>query len=136
MLRDVPAPPPTTSDRAGSTAQCASENDALCVAGGRFRVEVDFTTVRGASGRGQATPLTSDTGYFWFFDPDNVEIVVKVLDACGFNDRYWVFAAGLTNVEARVTVTDTARGVQRVYQNPQGTPFQPLQDTSAFASCP
>ena len=27
-------------------------------------------------------PLTSDSGYFWFFDADNIELVVKVLDAC------------------------------------------------------
>jgi hypothetical protein len=32
-----------------------------------------------------------------------------------------------------ITVTDTASGAVRVYQNAQGTAFAPLQDTRAFA---
>ncbi len=54
----------------------------LCVAGGRFKVEMSWRTRDGRTGAGQAVPLTGDTGYFWFFDPANVEAVVKVLDAC------------------------------------------------------
>lgn len=59
----------------------------------------------------RATPvqLTGDTGYFWFFNASNVELVVKVLDACHFG-RFWVFAGGLTNVDVDLTVTDTATG--------------------------
>ncbi|HEX5715648.1 MAG TPA: hypothetical protein VF179_05775, partial [Thermoanaerobaculia bacterium] len=81
-------------------------------------------------------PLTSDTGYFWFFGSTNVEMIIKVLNGCGANNRYWVFAGGLTNVRVRITVTDTLRGVTKQYTNPQGTAFQPIQDTSAFATCP
>jgi hypothetical protein len=33
-------------------------------------------------------------------------------------------------------VVDGATGAMRTYVNPQGTPFQPLQDTRAFPSCP
>ena len=32
--------------------------------------------------------------------------------------------------------TDTQDGTVRAYVNPQGTAFQPIQDTSAFATCP
>jgi hypothetical protein len=90
----------------------------------------------GGSGAGHAVPLTGDTGYFWFFNAANVEMVVKVLDGCGLNGRYWVFAGGLTNVRVVTTVTDTRTGAVKTYTNPQGTPFQPLQDTAAFATCP
>ena len=34
-----------------------------------------------------------------------------------------------------MTVTDTETGVQKIYTNPLGTAFVPLQDTAAFA-CP
>jgi hypothetical protein len=80
-------------------------------------------------------PLTSDTGYFWFFSSSNVEMVVKAVTGCGLNSRYWVFAGGLTNVNVVMTVTDTQTGAVKTYTNPQSTAFQPLQDTSAFV-CP
>jgi hypothetical protein len=115
---------------------CAPGPQTLCLQGGRFRVESEWQTRQGHSGRGQAVPLTADTGFFWFFSATNVEQVVKVLDACAFNQRLWVFAAGLTDVEVTTTVTDTATGEARVYENPLGRPFQPVQDTSAFVGCP
>lgn len=50
--------------------------------------------------------------------------------------KLWVFAGGLTNVKVDLTITDMANGASKVYHNPQGTAFQPIQDTSAFATCP
>ena len=58
------------------------------------------------------------------------------MNACGVNTHYWVFAAGLTNVKATLTVVDTQNGTVQQYVNPQGTAFAPIQDTSAFATCP
>jgi hypothetical protein len=90
----------------------------------------------GVKGEGQAFPLITDTGAFWFFAASNVELLVKVLDGCAVNGAHWVFAGGLTNVKATLTVVDGATGATRTYANPQSTPFQPLQDTRAFPSCP
>jgi hypothetical protein len=82
-------------------------------------------------------PLTADTGYFWFFIQENVELVIKVLDACATPfDSFWVFAAGLTDVEVELTVEDTTAAVVQHYVNPLGQPFQPIQDTAAFGTCP
>jgi hypothetical protein len=39
-------------------------------------------------------------------------------------------------VQVNVTVTDTMTGVAKTYVNPQGTPFKPIQDVSAFSTCP
>ncbi len=89
-----------------------------------------------ASGAGQVVNLTADTGAFWFFSSSNVEVVIKVLNGCGSNSRYWAFAGGLTNVNVILTVTDTQTGAIRTYINPQGTAFEPIQDTNAFATCP
>ncbi len=73
----------------------------------------------------------------WFFNQNNVEIVVKVLNGCidPFNS-YWVFAAGLTNVGVDLTVTDMLHGETKAYSNPIGTAFPPIQDTAAFGTCP
>ena len=77
-----------------------------------------------------------DSGYFWFFDPSNVEIVTKVVRGCGINAHYWVFASGLTNTGVTLNYIDLASGVQQTYRSAAGTAFQPIQDTSAFATCP
>ncbi len=119
----------------GEVGPCIPGDQTLCLAAGRFRVEATWTTAQG-SGPAHAVPLTADTGYLWFFAPSNVEVVVKVLDACLFNQRFWVFAGGLTDVAVELRVTDSQTGQRRTYRNPLGAPYQPLQDTGAFATCP
>ena len=115
-------------------ADCAEDEDTLCLNNGRFRVEVQWETER-ESDRGDAEPLTNDTGDFWFFSPDNIELVVKVLDGCAFNERFWVYAGGLTDVKVVMTVIDSETGVAATYYNPPGTPFRPVLDTKSFAVC-
>jgi YVTN family beta-propeller protein len=115
---------------------CSASASRLCLRGSRFAVTADWRTSQGLSGSGQALPLTAETGLFWFFASTNLEMVVKVLDGCGANGHYWVFAGGLTNVGVTLRVEDTKTGQTRTYTNPLGTPFRPIQDTGAFASCP
>lgn len=101
----------------------------------RFQVSVqwsDGTTTQPAT----ALDFTDDTALFFFFDENNVELVVKVLDGCAINERFWVFAAGLTDVEVTVTVLDTSSGQVWTYENPFGADFPPLKDVEAFATCP
>ncbi len=115
---------------------CVAGDTVLCLNQDRFAAEVRWRTPAGRSGDGRAVPLTADTGTFWFFGADNVELVVKLLDGCAINQRFWVFAAGLTNVEVILTLTDTVSGAVREYVHPMGTPFPPIQDTGAFDTCP
>ncbi|MEM1244907.1 MAG: hypothetical protein AAGK22_00980 [Acidobacteriota bacterium] len=122
--------------RSGSSAACSGSATTLCLTGNRFEVSTSFRTAQGNTGTGRAIGLTPDTGYFWFFEPDNVEVVIKVLDACGVNGRYWVFAGGLTDVRVEMTVVDTDRNQTRNYLNPLGTPFATITDTNAFNTCP
>lgn len=117
-------------------SQCVADANTLCLSNGRFRVVVEWRRTDGTSGPGRAVGITPDTGYFWFFDAANIEMVIKVLNACSFASRVWVFAAGLTNVNVTVTVTDTQTGAVKTYVNPQGVAFAPVQDTAAFATCP
>ncbi|HYO14060.1 MAG TPA: choice-of-anchor tandem repeat NxxGxxAF-containing protein [Thermoanaerobaculia bacterium] len=115
---------------------CLPGDTRICLNGGRFAVEATWETGDGEQGAAHGVELTSDTGYLWFFAPSNIEVVVKVLNGCTLSNRYWVFAGGLTDVEVELRITDTVSGETRTYTNPQGTKFQPIQDTSAFATCP
>lgn len=102
----------------------------------RFQIEARWRTQSGQTGTGTGVQLTNDSGYFWFFNPNNIEVVVKVLDACvpPFN-HYWVFSAGLTNVEVKLLVRDLAAGVEHEYVNPLGRAYPPTFDTSTFSTC-
>ncbi len=111
-------------------AACATAAAALCLHG-RFQVAVRWDDGAGNVGVGQAVPATDDSGYLWFFAPGNIEMAVKVLDGTAVNGKFWVFAAGLTNVRTTMIVTDTQTGAQQVYEKPAGEMLS-FADTSAF----
>jgi hypothetical protein len=104
----------------------------LCLQGGRFRVSASFTDHDGNSGVASPVAMTAETGTFWFFGPSNRELMVKVLDGCGVNDNFWVYAAGLTDVGVVLTVTDTTFDLTRQYTRAAGGAFAPLGDTGHF----
>jgi hypothetical protein len=114
-----------------AAAACTPTSTSLCLSGGRFRVEANWTDFAGNSGVGHAAALTGDTGYFWFFSSSNVEVVIKALDGRVLNDHYWVFYGALSNVEYTLSVTDTVTGIVRTYGNPSGA-FASVGDVAAF----
>ena len=113
---------------------CSFGGAALCLAN-RFSVTARFQTAGGSS-PAHPVAMTKESGYFWFFGPDNAEVVVKVVDACGFTNNFWFFASGMTDVGVELVVRDTKTGAVHRYTSPAGTAFAPIQDTGAFASCP
>lgn len=113
---------------------CNANGERLCLNQQRFAVEVTYTT-EGTPKSGKAVPLSTESGYFWFFGADNLEILIKVIDGCPITQHFWVFAAGLTDVQLRMTVTDTATGQKKTYVNQAGKGFAPILDTAAFATC-
>lgn len=117
-------------------AGCQPRADVLCLQRGRFRVEASWEDGQGGRGPGQSVSLTDESGYFWFFERNNVEVIAKMLDACALSRGYWFFAAGLTDVGVRITVTDLFGGEVKTYTNPGGQAFLPIQDTDAFLTCP
>lgn len=110
---------------------CVADARTLCLSGGRFKVQVEWRTTTPQVGAGTAKPLTTDTGYFWFFSASNIELVVKVLDARGINGHFWVFYGALSDVQYTITVTDSLTGRERIYRNPQGT-LASVGDIGAF----
>ena len=111
---------------------CSADGQTLCLNANRFQVQVSWRVPpQGTSGIATAVPLTTDTGYFWFFTSNNVELVLKVVDGRPFNDKFWVFYGALSNVEYTITVTDTETGTVKTYFNPFGS-LASVADTSAF----
>ncbi|HVS12696.1 MAG TPA: M64 family metallopeptidase [Thermoanaerobaculia bacterium] len=126
-----------TGSTSGAAAACVAGPESLCLNQGRFRVEVSWRDFEDRTGIARVVPVGSpDSGLFYIFDPNNWEMLVKVLDACGVNQRYWVFAAATTNVEYTLEVTDTATGETRSYDNALGISAPAITDTDAFATCP
>ena len=91
--------------------------------------------LHGEDGSGPGRAADGRYGTFWFFDPANVEVVAKVLDARALNGKWWFFFGALSNVEYTITVTDTATGATRTYRNPAGQ-FASAGDTAAFPAGP
>ena len=109
---------------------------ALCL-DDRFLVTAEWRTSPASSGPGRTVSCASDdSGLFWFFAPENWEVMVKVVNGCGLNNRYWVFSAATTNVFYRLEVLDVQAGAQKIYFNYPGPPAPAVTDTSAFATCP
>ena len=122
--------------RAPQVAGCADSASALCLGADRIRIEVEWRDYQDRRGAGHAYPLTTDSGLFWFFTDTNLEVLVKVVNACAGFSRHWVYAAATTDVEYTLTATDTATGRSRQYFNPLGNRSAAITDSNAFATCP
>lgn len=114
---------------------CEADATTLCLHDGRFLVRA-FTRLGETGGESaHAIPLTRESGAFWLFSRDNLELLVKVLDGCAVNGNFWVFAAGLTDREVQLVVTDLSTGTVRSFYSPGGTPFSPVQELGLFSTC-
>lgn len=128
----APAAAPTGPCVPGAKTLCISDtaNDR------RFAIEVSFRPPGESPRDGDAIPLSSlgvgRGGLFTFFNPSNPEMLVKVLNGCPVNQRFWTFYAATTNVEFTITVTDTETGRVWTRTNAQGNAAVPVQDTQAF----
>ena len=114
---------------------CAASSTDLCLRAARFRVAAHWRDFQGREGVAHARPLTTDTGYFWFFDDANVELTVKVIDGTGLNGYFWVYYGALSNVEYWITVEDTVTGESKEYHNTLGQ-FGSFGDIEALPADP
>lgn len=129
-------PPPTA---------CVADAQTLCIdnqpGDKRFQIRVPYSTTLGGglSGNGHPIPLASlgvtQGGIFWFFSQSNPEMLIKVINACSFNNKFWVYFAAGTNAGFHVNVTDTKTGHTVTYTNPDLKQALPVADTSALP-CP
>jgi hypothetical protein len=133
---EIPPPPGSSSGVLGrslAATTCASSSETLCLGpDGRFRAHVAWRNpFNGDTGTGRTLPLTADSGTFWFFGDQNLELMVKVLDGTVVNGHFWVYAGALSNVEYTLTVIDSLTGNERSYHNP-AFQFASRADVNAF----
>lgn len=107
-----------------------------CLDNGRFAVEVRWRDHGNRTGFGQEVVTSQTSVLQWFFQPDNWELLVKVIDGCAANGHYWVFAAGATDVEYTLTVRDLLTGETWSYFNPLGERSPAVTAIEALESCP
>ncbi len=96
---------------------------------GRFTIEVLLDPPHGGKARLVDAP-SEDAALFYFFDPANWEMLVKVLDGCALGGHYWVFGAASTDVGYTVVVRDTSTGASREYRHTAGAPAPAIADTA------
>lgn len=130
-----------------TSIEVESREQTLSLHGGGFIASVEWRIPRGGgSGVGFAKALTSESGWFWFFSPDNLEVTLKILDGRPVNGHWWVFLASMTDVEFTVTVYDNRTGCLALpvvppacpswtYTNPPSVNANRL-DTQAFPAEP
>jgi hypothetical protein len=115
---------------------CIPSDTQLCLNEGRFAVTMDWEFQDARTGTGKAVPAGSDnSGILYFNNPSDWQLLVKVLDGCSVNNRYWVFFAATTDQQFTLTVTDTQTAQQVQYTNPLKQKANAVTDTSAFATC-
>jgi len=132
-----PSLAPFLAPSEGDDSPCVPGLGTICLNNGRHEVEITFLTPQGAFGQGGVAPAGSvNSGIFYFFNPNNWEMLIKILNGCPVNGRWWIFFAATTNVQFTVTVRDTLTGTTKSYFNPLGQAAEPVQDTAAFATCP
>lgn len=112
---------------------CLNRTGHVCLLQDRFQVRVRWRDVSGAEGTGEPVyPSTDQSSNFWFFDRDNWEMLIKMLDGCSINGHYWFFGAASTDLGYTITVTDTKTGRNVAYTNPVGTAAAAITDAQAL----
>jgi hypothetical protein len=131
---------------AATSIEVAPWDQRLFLHDGRFVAYIDWCKAGEDCGVGFARALTSESGWFWFFSPDNLEVTLKVLDGRPVNGHWWIFLASMTNVSFIVTVYDNRTGCLALPYIPAPCPswtyFNPPSantnrlDTQAFPAEP
>ena len=99
-----PHPEPTAT---GDITNCASRVTGTDLDG--YRVHACLETPDGARRRAWDYQLDADqSGLLYFFERDNAEILVKVLDGCAINGHRWVFIAPVTTLPFRLAIRESA----------------------------
>lgn len=105
-----------------------------------YEVRVCYETPDGRMGPGRPKSIGSqESGLIWFFNQDNIELLVKVLNGCAINGHRWVYVAPATDVAFNLQIQAQLTGDSWVLRNPQGAQtvaadIQALQCVTAASS--
>ena len=91
----------------GCTGEACLNNWRFWVSAGFADRELCESCVRGVGP--VPTYGLGDSGMLiFFFEPDNPEVLLKVVDGCAVNGHWWVFGSAATDLEYGVTIQDYA----------------------------
>lgn len=117
-------------------AVCTPSSTRLCLLGGQFSATLRWNDGGPAGLRDAfvAGPKTDASGLFYFFgaDPDNWEILVKLIDGCLTNGRYWVLVSASTGFQWQLTVVNENNGATRTFSHPLDGNASGIADFNAF----
>lgn len=131
------APPPPPPPPPPSSGSCNATSSTEACIGDRFKVSVRYSDTTALPHKQmQANKYSANSVLFWFNDNNNIEVMVKTVNACSFNGHHWIYAGGTTDVDFQLTVVDTKTGVTKTYNQTGRKPFQTITDGTAFATCP
>lgn len=113
------------------TAPCSSNATTACLLNGRFRTTVRFRNAfnnQPANADALRKPVTGfansnfETAFFYFNNPDNIEVLVKVLDQGNTNPAgeptIAVLFGSATPLRVELSITDTQTGTVKTYLSP------------------
>lgn len=113
---------------------CVPSATKVCLLGGRFEISVNWEDYQHVHRDALvASAGTPESALFYFRSPLNWEFLIKIIDGCSLNNKYWVYFAAATDVGYVVTVRDTqSTAPPKQYTNPLGTASPAVNDSSAF----
>jgi len=119
------------------TTACIPNATTVCLLGNRFEVKIRWTDYQHVERDALvASAGTADSALFYFNSPANWEFLIKIINGCSFNNKYWVYFAAATDVGYVVTVRDTgSAAAPKLYTNILGHASPATNDSSAF-NCP
>ena len=104
---------------------------------GDYEIRMCFEMPSGAQADAADYHLESTaSGLLWFFERDNVEVLVKVLDGCAINDHGWVFVAPVTTLAFNLEIVERGTGRRFTHRNPRSRTAAAVSDTAAFPCDP
>ena len=117
-----PDPAPDPNPGPPSSRDCPEGYCHTTAAGHAFAVQYFH---EGAWKWAAAEVQSGDSAVFHFFGPDNLEVFAKVLDACGVDRSFWVYASGLTDLPIALHVWRDGAGQSVTFPVPDGMVLRP-----------
>ena len=98
---------------------------------GNIKVSLCYETAMGEMGDASAAYQSDNSGLLYFFESNNAEVFVKVLNGCGINQHRWVYVAPLTDVAFNLNIND-GRNPTWTYHNKLGDQGEIRANLMAF----
>ncbi|MFM7143378.1 MAG: S8 family peptidase [Alphaproteobacteria bacterium] len=120
---------------------CVESETRLCLLGGRFSATLTWDDGSGPKPALVAAPKASGDGsasglfHFYASDPSNWEVLVKMIDGCATNGRFWTLVSASTGFGWELAVTDERTGETRTWRHALDGKASGISDFEAFSGC-